>query len=49
MKKVQSVSAAKKASKALLAVGALAILAGCATINSEDEGQGRDRPTGGVG
>lgn len=38
----------RKSGKLLVALVAVALAAGCATT-SEDEGQGRDRPTGGSG
>lgn len=40
----------KTTSKFVLALAGLALLAGCATVDtSQDEGQTRDRPTGGTG
>jgi uncharacterized lipoprotein YajG len=37
-------------SKTMVALAGLALLAGCATVDaSQDEGQTRDRPTGGTG
>jgi hypothetical protein len=33
----------------LLALAGMALLAGCTTVDDQDEGQTRDRPTGGTG